>query len=116
MKKIFLTLLLALMTTSSWACLLIKGEVLIDKDKLKLHHKFDVDQTYPFRTNNYLVHLKVLSQKESNKNIMMLTIRHPKTFTNLGELIIKLEENKEVKSSMTTPDRVIETQFTLKRI
>ena len=116
MKKIFLTLLLMIVSTSSWACLLIKGEVHIDKDKLKIHHKFDVDQTYPFRTNNYLVHLKVLSQKESNKNIMMLTIRHPKTFTNLGELIIKLEDNKEVKSSMTTPDRVIETQFTLKHI
>ena len=116
MKKIFLALLVAMMTTSSWACLLVQGNVFINKEKLTIHQKFEVDQTYPYRTDNYLVHLKVLSQKDSNKNVMMVTIRHPKTFTNLGELIIKLEENKEVKSSMTTNDRLIETQFTLKHI
>lgn len=105
-----------MMTTSSWACLLVKGEVFVNKEKLSIHQKFEVDQTYPYRTENHLVHLKVLSQKEANKNIMVVTVRHPKTFTTLGELIIKLEENKEVKSSMTTPDRVITTQFTLKHI
>lgn len=116
MKKIFLTLLLTMMSTSSWACLLVQGKVFINKEKLTIHQKFEVDQTYPYRTDNYLVHLKVLSQKESNKNVMMVTVRHPKTFTNLGELLIKLEENKEVRSSMTTSDRRIETQFTLKHI
>ena len=116
MKKIFLTFLLFVMSTSSWACLLIKGEVFINKEKLAVHQKFDVDQTYPYRTDNYLVHLKVLSQKEDKKNVIMVTVRHPKTFASLGELLIKLEENKEVKSSMTTQDRSIETRFTLKHI
>lgn len=117
MMKIFLTLFLVFGTTTLWACFLTKGEIKVNKDKLTIHQKFDRDQSYPFRTDNYLIHFKLLSLKKDEKQLAEVIIRHPKTYKVLGKLVIALEENKNVQSSMENGDGIlINTDLTYQRI
>ena len=117
MRKILLALILILVSSQSLACLLVRGEIKINKDKLLVHQKFKIDETYPYRTENHLVHIKLLSKKIDSKQVALITIRDPKTFKILGKLEIILENNLEVKASMTTSqDFIVDSILTLKHI
>lgn len=106
MTKIFLLFFALVISPSTWACLLTKGEIRVNDEKLAIHQKFERDQSYPFRTSNYLIHLRLLSKKKDSKQLAEVIIRHPKTFKILGQLIMALEEGKNVESSMESSNNL----------
>lgn len=114
MKK-YLALLTFIFSSYSWGCLLLQGDIHINEDTLKVHQKVKVDENYPFKTSNFLVHLKILKE-----NIAHIQVYHPKTLRVLIEkkVLLPLNTNTSSEASIESPGLHLKlsSQLTLKRI
>ncbi|HLT22949.1 MAG TPA: hypothetical protein VKZ84_05885 [Bacteriovoracaceae bacterium] len=111
MKKYFAFLFL-LFSSYSWGCILIKGEVKINSDSLKVHQKFNLNEDYPYRTENYIVHIRL----RSAEHLTRITVKHPKTLKTLLESDIQLKADKETNSHFSHKEIELTSRLTLKNI
>ena|SRR5690554_3215488 len=110
MKKYF-ALFLFLISSYSWGCLLIQGEIKIYSDSLKVHQKFNLNENYPYRTKNFLVHIKLISENQTQ-----ITVKQPQSLKNLINKTIHLKENTEMSSSFKSDEINLKTRLKLKRL
>ncbi|MFA5584381.1 MAG: hypothetical protein WDA09_09210 [Bacteriovoracaceae bacterium] len=111
MKKYFAFLFL-LFSSYSWGCILIQGELKINSDSLKVHQKFNLNEDYPYRTENYIVHIKL----KNTSHLTEITVKHPKTLKTLLQENLQLKVDNEMISHFSTKEIVLTSRLTLKHI
>lgn len=115
MKKILFITILILSLPSS-ACLLVAGEVKVNNDTLQIHQKINLDESYPYRTTHYLIHLKLLSSKSNNLQPAQIIVRHPRTYKVLIDKKFDLQANKEIVSKLANEEIALTSKLKLKHI
>lgn len=111
MKKWFALFLLTI-SSFSWGCILIEGEIKVNSDSLKVHQKFNLNEDYPYRTKNYIVHVRLRSADHD----ALVVVKHPKTLKTLFEEVIHLKKDEETNSHYTGKEITFESKLTLKKI
>lgn len=115
MKNLLIIFLLSF-SSLSWGCILMEGEVKINNDSLKISQKFNLDESYPYRTPHFIVHLKLLSAKKNSNQPAQIIVRHPKTFKILLDKRFELPYNKEVQSGLSNEEIKLTASLKLKNI
>lgn len=110
MKKYF-ALLFFFISSYSWGCFLLQGEIKVNSDSLKIHQKFNFNENYPYRTKNYLVHIKLTSADKTQ-----ITVKQPQSLKILIDETIHLKENTEMSSSFENEKINLKIKFKLKHL
>lgn len=111
MKKC-LALLFLVFSSYSWGCILVQGEIKVNSDTLKVHQKFNANEDYPYRTENYLVHMRLRSADP----LLQIIVKHPKTLKTLLESDIQLKPDSEINSHFSNQEIILKSRLTLKHI
>lgn len=116
MKKMLFIFTL-LFSLQSWGCILIQGEIRINDDSLTIHQKFKLDESFPYRTQNFLIHIKLLSaNKKNDTQSAQIIVRHPKTFKILLDKRFDLTKDKEIISKLSNNEIKLTSKLKLKHI